>query len=355
MTEFNLKVSFLDEKIQCSIELGERVVNEEFAFYIFCNGERIHVRWYSSDSKLVFDTKGKPGSYQVTGFVKSDGGEPKILRSKSFFSKPIDLYETDFNIIDNTMNNYKLVCNNWKFPALYYPCNGNYLFVLLPSAISRGEIALPVFNRWNWAEKGFFPGNTLCISDPTLEMEDKLGLPWLLGDRLNFATDELAEFISKFAASKKIPNTRVVFYGSSAGGFSALALSARVEGSIAIAINAQTDIMSYSVKNQVALIRKTCFDNLSEEEIRDKYPSRVQMISLWENVKESRVILLQNITDNHHYNTHFKPFWASLGGLDFNEGLHKSGKHTAWIYNQEGGHIPETLEMAKKAIDMAII
>lgn len=332
------------------ISLNDLNVDAEYAFYIFKNQERIHIEWYTKNSKFEFDTKGDPGCYRVQAFVKANK-ESENSFSRYIFANPVNVSKSEFGSKKNKDHLfYNLVGEKWEIPALFYPDDKKALFVLMPSAVDRKRMSLPAFNRWTWAKEGVFPGNILCISDPTLELHDDLALGWCLGNSKSCATQELAGFVIALAESMDIPNEKIVIYGSSAGGFAALALSSLIEGSIAIAINAQTEAFSYSITSQVDLVSKSCF-SMPKESAKNTFRDRLNMTARWSTVEYSRAILLQNILDDHHYDVHFKPFWSSLGGEPDVEGLSASGRHLAWVYRQEGGHVPETIDMAKKVID----
>jgi hypothetical protein len=336
----------------CRISTGDiSGKNPKFAFYVFRNERRIHVAWYSESPSFEFDTKGVSGCYRVVGFAKFDDGTVESVKSAPLFANPLKVCLSNFPVVDDQTIVYSLKGGFWTFPALYIPSERKSLFVLMPSAVDRKKMRLPAFHRWTWALKGLFPGDVLCVSDPTLELHDELQLGWFIGNDASCATTELSEFVVKLAESRGIPREKIVIYGSSAGGFAALALSACIEGSVAIAINAQVDAFSYYVPKQVELISKMCFSGMPPDAVKRNFPDRVNMISRWARVQSSRAFLIQNVLDRHHYEVHFKPFWKSLGGNpEEQEGLSCSGRHLAWIYRQEGGHIPETMEMAKEII-----
>lgn len=345
-------MEFSGSEMKCSTALNEKAGNAEFAFYIYRNEEKIHTIWYSTAGSFTFDTGGNPGYYRVLAFLKVDGEFAENIKSAPIFANPVAVTAETLSLADGNCVAYMLNGNSWSFPALYYPgSKSKSLFVMLPSAADRKKMTLPVFSRWTWATKGVFPGNVLCIADPTLDLSPDLGLGWMLGKKESCATTELAGFIIDLAQREGIPHHKIVIYGSSAGGFAALALAACIEGATAVAINTQTHALSYEISRQVALVRQHCFDNLTAEEILHDYPERVNMEARWKNVKESKVFLVQNLTDVHHYDVHFSPFWKSLGG-DPVLGISHAGRHTAWLYEQEGGHIPETMEMAREIISM---
>ena len=346
----NVLVRINEGILSCEIEIEN--VNDlraQFAFYIFRNDERVHVHWYSDSPFFELDTNRSPGYYRVEGFVKFDDNHLENRKSSYVFADPIKVSSAEA-LVDGNSRAYLIRGKYWDYPCIYYPKVSDSLFVMMPSAIDRSKISLPSFSRWTWAKD--LPGSVLCLADPTLELDKALRLGWLIGDKTRCATKDIAEFIMDLAQKKGIPREKIVIYGSSAGGFSALALAAYIEGSVAVAINAQTDALSYNVAEQVDLVRKACFEDMSSDAVRENFPDRVDMVSRWAAVKQSRVILVQNILDDHHYDVHFQPFWKSLGGGDPAEGLFECGRHVAWVYRQEGGHIPETKEMAQKIISM---
>ena len=351
MNQFLSKVSLaLHTKILVANIMDSYEGDAEYAFYLFHNDVRISTQWYSKNSTVHFDTEGIPGYYRVLGYLKTMDGRYESGKSNPVFANPVVVTADDFPNADPVKMTYEFKGNHWSFPVLYYPNKEKFLYVMLTAAVNRKKMVLPVFNRWTWAQKGLFPGEILCIADPTIGQHDELNLGWYIGNQLHDPIDALANFITKFADSKEIDNKNIVIWGSSAGGFAALALSAKIEGSIAVAINAQTDALSYHIPGQVKLIREVCFGDLPESDIRSRFPLRVDMSKTWEAVQNSRVVLIQNILDEHHYMDHFLPFWASLGGSGNTEGWFSAGRHAAWIYRDIGGHASETEKMATQII-----
>ena len=180
-----------------------------------------------------------------------------------------------------------------------------------------------------------------------------MNVGWCIGDKYDYAIKDLSEIIIEIAKERKIPYKNIIFYGSSAGGFTALSLAAHLEGSTAVAINSQTDILKFESTRAVENLRQKVFFGLSIDKIYENYADRVDMITRYKKVYKSKVFLVQNIQDKHHYEVHFKPFLNSLGGTP-SMGISTFGRHISWVYNQEGGHIPEDKEMAKHIIKSVI-
>lgn len=336
----------------CQATLQEGLESkEDLAFYVFRNETRVHVKWYSKETRLEYDTAGYPGYYRVAVFAKRPDGTVEIVKSVPLFMNPVQVTADGFPDADPDKRVYLVDGGYWKFPVMYYPGANRKLFVMMPSAVERWRVRLPVFSRWTWASKGTFPGDVLCIADPTLDMHDDLGLGWCLGTSEHPAIDEIESIIATFARAKGFANEDIVFWGSSAGGFASLALSARFAGSTAVAINAQTDALSYGVQDQVDLVRQVCFGGAAEQQVRADFGHLVDMAQRWTGQTSSRALLIQNELDLHHYNVHFKPFWKALGGT-LQHGISRAGANLAWVYTNEAGHVPETPEMAQKIIAM---
>lgn len=341
-----------DGKICCQLILNDNVdADTVFAFYVFRNDEKVHTQWYSKSTHLEYDAAGLPGYFRVEAFAKRANGFMESIKSAPLFMNPVSVTAEEFPSVDQTSGAFLFKGEHWDFPALYFPSKEEWLYVMMPSAIDRKRMILPVFSRWTWAMKGSFPGHVLCVADPTLELHQDLNLGWCLGTSTQPATDELAQFIETFAAAKGIPKRKIVFWGSSAGGFAALAVASRIPESTAVAINAQTDALSYEIRRQVALVRQACFGTDLDTKIRGEFNDMVDMSERWKNAPHARAFIVQNKLDIHHYETHFRKFWTTLGGSP-QDGFSRSGPHIAWVYSDVNGHVAETPEMVQKIIQI---
>lgn len=317
----------------------------KFAFYLLRNGtDRVQHSWYSDALERSF-TVTDPGYYRITCFAKEGDAAPQTIKSAPVFAAPLEVTPAALGEVGPGVEALTLAGERWRYPALYYPKDGKRLFVMLPSAIAPGTV-LPAFSRWTWRD--LFPGDVLCIADPTLELNRDLRLGWMLGRQDACATDDLVPFVTSLARARGIESKDIVFWGSSAGGFAALAMAARVEGSTAVAINAQTDALAYEMPSQVDLVRRVCFAGAPATEIRAAHAERVDMRALWR-ARRSRAVLVQNELDAHHHKVHFGPMWQALGGA-VADGISTADQHTAWVYRDAGGHVPETKEMVAQIV-----
>jgi pimeloyl-ACP methyl ester carboxylesterase len=178
-----------------------------------------------------------------------------------------------------------------------------------------------------------------------------MNLGWYLGTDEHDASEELSRFIRRFAAALGIPEDKIVIWGSSGGGFAALALASRIEKATAVAVNPQTDIFAYEIARHVQAVRSCCFRNQTAQYIQEHFGPRVNMAQAWRSNRSSRAILIQNKLDAHHYACHFKPYWEALGGTA-EGGASADGRHYAWIYSDSRGHAPESEQMIPDILDL---
>ena len=62
--------------------------SEQFAFYLFRNGKRIHTQWYSSNPAIRFRIQAEPGLYRVLVFFLSPNGSRSTKYSNPMFLYP---------------------------------------------------------------------------------------------------------------------------------------------------------------------------------------------------------------------------------------------------------------------------
>jgi hypothetical protein len=323
----------------------------QFAYWVFRNGERIHIQKYSPNSTFRVGINMEPGLYRVlVHFLDPNGNTIKKYSNPVFLYPVVHTPGNSSRKLQPEERALILHGQYLKYPAVYYAGKEQQpLFVMLSAATRRSEQLLPVFNRWTWAEMKKFPGHVLCVADPTLELHDEISLGWYLGTEKHDATEELSRFIQCIAEALGISQGRIVLWGSSGGGFAALALASRIEKAIAVAINPQTDIFAYEFARQIDTVRRCCFNNQTAQHIQEHFGPRVNMAQAWRSNKSSRAILIQNKLDTHHYACHFKPYWEALGGTA-EGGASADGRHYAWIYSDSRGHASESEQMVPEIL-----
>lgn len=177
------------------------------------------------------------------------------------------------------------------------------IFVTFHGAVNRTQRAIPVFDMGG---VGHLPFTTVAISDPTLSLNDELINAWYLGGRdlpVQAAIRTLIRDLGSWSGGQ-----RVVMLGGSGGGFAALLYSGQSPGSIAIAINPQTNAVAARGAQWRRYVT-ACW--------QDRYPvellGEVNLASMYALGTRNLAIYLQNSTDRFHMVNHLAPFLSSVG------------------------------------------
>lgn len=205
---------------------------------------------------------------------------------------------------------YFLEENGFKFDFLWNPAReSRFLFILFSGDALRKKLDPPVFQRWKWAHH--FPGHCLYVSDPSLYLYEKLGLAWYAGTSNFDPAPVIASVVNRFASQLEIEEHHIWTYGSSGGGFAALRMLEFLPKAGAVAINPQTNILSYSAKS-VELFLRVCFEGRSRARALQEFPHRLSLLNNPVTFQGRPIIYLQNTLDTHHYYDHYLPFCQIL-------------------------------------------
>lgn len=204
-------------------------------------------------------------------------------------------------------------------------------------ALNREKTVLPRFERLNMILGHEVSG--VFFGDPTLHVSPDIQLAWFTGwdgvDVHRHIARRSLEIASAVGAS------RLIFTGSSGGGFAALQVSALVPGSVAVAFNAQTDIANYRVngtswgvqREYVRSVWPAVWDRLDPATVvengawAESVDDRVSAVERYSKSRRNRVYLVQN-EEEFHYQDHFQPFLESAlrGGNDVIPSINREGK-----------------------------
>lgn len=179
------------------------------------------------------------------------------------------------------------------------------LVVLFHGAISRkpeNNITLPAFlnGRKELGDSAF----QISISDPSIREDNSVGIGWFAGNEQLPLQEVLPGFISKL--SKQLNVGRIIFHGSSAGGFAALYYSWCLKDSIACVSVPQTSAYEYH-RSTLNKYLEVCWPNTAEKD----YPC-LDVKALYGNRVSNFVSYIQSSRDEHHVKYHMIPFLASI-------------------------------------------
>lgn len=237
-------------------------------------------------------------------------------------------------------------------PEVDLPCRlkllpgSTTLFVMLNGAVDRAN-PLPIFARWNWGK--VLGGHVLAVCDPTLYLDDQLRMGWFVGRRSVDPVQALLRTVERVRLQLAIAAERVVFYGSSGGGFASMVAAAARPVGRAIVINPQVDITNYYAKS-VDHIAKVFAPGWTAQRCRDEYPLRWSALDAVAEARrrqhDLRIVYAQNLEDKAHYKRHFMPFCEKFRA-PAKGGASAQGTVLTHVYSSPEGHGAEPPEVVK--------
>lgn len=184
------------------------------------------------------------------------------------------------------------------------------------------------------------------LSDPALALHDDVTAGWFLGHHdLPNLQQQMHEIIKTIQTA--LGARHVVFVGGSSGGFAAMYFAANHEGSLAMVVNPQTNVLNYH-QYHVARYARHAWGLRSFEQVARDLPKRVCTNLCTPNFSPQphHVLYLQNANDEHHVINHLAPFARHPVGT----------RNVRVILGQDWGmgHIAAPKETQQPLLDQAI-
>lgn len=222
----------------------------------------------------------------------------------------------------------------FRFDLLWAPKPGaQMLFVLFSGDALREKFDPPVFQRWSWAPA--FPGHCLYVADPSIHLDETLGLAWYAGTKDFDPAPTIAATVREFADAVGVPLRSVVSYGSSGGGFAALRLLGFLPDMAAVAVNPQIVVTLYRWRH-VEKYLSLCFGIDSRDDALRLFPERLSVLHYLPEIRNRRITYIQNTHDHYHLQDHFALFCSTLG-VSADENPH-DGSFRRLLFADERGH-----------------
>ncbi len=217
----------------------------------------------------------------------------------------------------------------------------------------------PMFARRNWDV--LFGAPILAISDPQTEIDWQSNVPragFYMGTFQHDLVPEILALINKVCDELGIDRNKVVMYGSSAGGTSAILTGSRRRESTGI-IAACPFLRPDKYREQVIAIGARAlggemadWEKMSAEEPWRNNP----LTALRDGINEGndvRLVVAQNLKDKSTINRHFPGLWRRFD-IDPEGGVSPNGRVMAMMYDSsEAGHGQEPPECSAPLIRAA--
>lgn len=191
-----------------------------------------------------------------------------------------------------------------------------YCFVFLPAALPLEKRIVPSFPRWSWGAS--IGHNAISVSDPTMLLSDTILGGWMQGKHDKWALEPIMSHLRAFFKNNHIDLNRVIFCGSSMGGFLALQLAANFKGSIAYSENAQIDLRNYNLKKSMAKLADLCYGKPTLEDVAAQYVHRFSLVEHFDKIGYvPNFYYVIKESDRHHFQDHFLPFLSYIQDKEF--------------------------------------
>lgn len=190
-------------------------------------------------------------------------------------------------------------------PVYVRPRSGRTLLVSFYGALDRTKIRLPYFSMLRSFQA--LPIPLMVLSDPLLDLDGGMRLSWYLGVEEIDIHREVAKIIEDHAQQQGFE--RVILFGSSGGGFTALQVGSHLPGCQVITANPQVRLSHYSPRATV----RAALNAFGVEEVPEGQASRMDALQRYREIGFDRdVLYVQNTGDQTHMTNHFEPFVAEF-------------------------------------------
>ena len=185
------------------------------------------------------------------------------------------------------------------------PAGHDTTTIFFHAALSKAAARFPIFAGGLMSEG--LPTNRIHISDPTLLLDEKLGLGWYAGNAQQPKLQSTIRFILRALVPE---GQHVVTFGASGGGFAALYYATRFEGGIAVPVNPQTNIAQY-LPESVDRYTQLAWKIPGRRKIAE-VPARTNLVTMYMAPVANRVFYIQNTGDLSHVKKQMTPFLRNL-------------------------------------------
>ena len=172
----------------------------------------------------------------------------------------------------------------------------------------------PAFVHW---PTGPFFGHILRISDPTLLLSDWQKGACFIGTETENPIPSIVEHCNDFAKKLGVSRARIIYFGNSGAGFGALHCAIWDGLSPAIATNPLLELdrfVKYNFGNGSAELFRT---GATLAELCLEYPERFSVSAALNHARKAgkcpKLALIQNVSDVHHYESHYGDFCRTFG------------------------------------------
>lgn len=218
---------------------------------------------------------------------------------------------------------FSLDLSGWHFECLYQRTEnlGEHLFVMF-NGLRTLKTHFRRFIRWSYF--GLCPGTMLTIDDPMIYRHKELLLGWMYGDEHTSVAELAVEIVKAVCRREGRSYNKVIFFGSSGGGYDAIYCASLLPDSLSVCLNPQIRLENYPYSKDFSEITGI---NLQDRDIfhRNDLAPVIQKSS-------SKHVILSNVASRPDLVGHILPLCHELGIAPC-FGLTEKGNVLMWLYD----------------------
>lgn len=219
----------------------------------------------------------------------------------------------------------------------------NQLVILSNGAVNHKKKTPPVFMRESWIND--IDANLIFIDDGTIH-NTNFSLGWGQGNIEEFVLEKYNEIIMIIKDEMDLKDKDISYFGSSAGGFMSLILSAMHPSSNVVTNNPQTIIENY-----YEAFSKPLLEKIYGSENLELYKHRTNAVEAFKYYNYTpNIYYIQNRLCSHDVSQHVNPFISKMRENDF------SMESIVFIdyYDEENGHSPVSNQATLNYLNLLI-
>lgn len=179
----------------------------------------------------------------------------------------------------------------------------------------------PLYHRHSWN----FRRSTIYYNDPTYYVDDVIKGAWCFGTKENYYLKKISLIINILIDKLNIDSGKVLYYGSSAGGFTSLVLATLNKGTMCLADIPQIYVNRYKSKLHQEdgwrpLKEYYYRDEITDDEFLEMHKYRLNFVEICKREKYiPNAYMVLDCSVDLDFNTQYIPFFEELNQLPFSE------------------------------------
>lgn len=180
------------------------------------------------------------------------------------------------------------------------------LIVYFHGALERSKRAIPSYYPIDPEISGH--AHQISICDPTMTSREGFPISWYAGHEDFNCQEELKCFFQQL--KEELGIRKIIFFGSSGGGFASLFYSFFDEDSVAMALVPQTKIKNYHRPKAFEMYSKSCWSEKPISEVENY--CCLDVCELYKSGFKNSVVYIQSSGDVEHFSSQLIPFLSSI-------------------------------------------